>query len=101
MFILFIILNKIYLLLGCLWHGKPAQLSIHYENGFTLIESKTGSVGREPKKLWSYPFDRLKMSSDDNNRLLWLDFGDSVDIVSIYYIDYIDIQLKVLGMVLK
>lgn len=70
-------------LTGCLWHGKPAQLSIHYENGFTLIESKTGSVGREPKKLWSYPFDKLKMSSDDNNRLLWLDFGDSVDIVSI------------------
>lgn len=23
------------------------------------------------------------MSSDDNNRLLWLDFGDSVEIVSI------------------
>jgi hypothetical protein len=23
------------------------------------------------------------MSSDDNNRLLWLDFGDSMEIVSI------------------
>jgi len=66
-----------------LWHGKPAQLSIHYEDGFTLLESTTGSVGREPKKLWSYPFEKLKMSSDDNNKLLWLDFGDSVEIVSI------------------
>ncbi|VVC36320.1 Pleckstrin homology domain,PDZ domain,PH domain-like [Cinara cedri] len=64
----------------CLWHGKPAQLSIHYENGFTLLESTTGSVGREPKKLWSYPFEKLKLSSDDNNRLLWLDFGDSIEI---------------------
>lgn len=40
-------------------------------------------MGREPKKLWSYPFEKLKMSSDDNNKLLWLDFGDSMEIVSI------------------
>lgn len=71
--------------IGCLWHGKLAQLSIHYENGFTLFESTTGSVGREPKKIWSYSFEKLKMSSDDNNRLLWLDFGDSSDIVSLIY----------------
>lgn len=89
--LIFIVTIKINLLIicyfiiysGCLWHGKPAQLSIHYENGFTLLESTTGSVGREHKKLWSYPFEKLKMSSDDNNRLLWLDFGDSMEIVSI------------------
>lgn len=28
------------------------------------------------------------MSSDDNNRLLWLDFGDSVEIVSIRILDH-------------
>ena len=25
--------------------------------------------------LWSFPFDRLKVSADDGQRLLWLDFG--------------------------
>ncbi|XP_050430417.1 beta-1-syntrophin isoform X2 [Adelges cooleyi] len=72
--------NRKELTCRCLWQGKPSQLYIHYENGFTLYESTTGSVGREPKKLWSYPFEKLKMSSDDNNRLIWLDFGDSVEI---------------------
>lgn len=73
--------------IGCLWHGKPAQLSIHYENGFTLLESTTGSVGREPKKIWSYSFEKLKMSSDDSNRLLWLDFGDNTEIVCVIFIN--------------
>ncbi|XP_050531997.1 beta-1-syntrophin [Daktulosphaira vitifoliae] len=72
--------NRKELACRCLWKGKPSQLLIHYENGFTLYESTTGSVGREPKKLWSYSFEKLKMSSDDNNRLLWLDFGDNIEI---------------------
>lgn len=56
--------------LGCVWKGRPAQLVIHYENGFTLLEGGTGS-----RTLWRYPFDRLKNSSDDGKRYLWLDFG--------------------------
>lgn len=32
--------------------------------------------GREPRVLWAQPFDRLRGSADDGNRLLWLDFGD-------------------------
>lgn len=55
---------------GCIWKGRPAQLVIHYENGFTLLEAGTGS-----KMLWRYPFDRLRNSSDDGKRMLLLDFG--------------------------
>ncbi|XP_050312215.1 beta-1-syntrophin isoform X2 [Anthonomus grandis grandis] len=54
----------------CLWKGRPAQLIIHYENGFTLLEAGSGS-----KTLWRFSFDRLRNSSDDGKRFLWLDFG--------------------------
>lgn len=30
---------------------------------------------REPRTLWNFPFERLRMSADDGARLLWLDFG--------------------------
>lgn len=43
---------------------------IHYDNGFTLLEAGTGS-----RTLWRYPFDRLRSSSDDGKKILWLDFG--------------------------
>lgn len=67
-----------------MWRGKPAQLLLHYENGFVLLESATGSVGREPKVLWAYPFEKLRMSADDGHRILWLGFvNDDVEIVSI------------------
>ncbi|KAL1516728.1 hypothetical protein ABEB36_000597 [Hypothenemus hampei] len=56
----------------CLWKGRPAQLVIHYDNGFTLLEAGTGS-----RTLWRYPFDKLRNSSDDGKRYLWLDFGSS------------------------
>ncbi|KAF2884804.1 hypothetical protein ILUMI_21365 [Ignelater luminosus] len=55
----------------CAWKSRPAQLVIHYENGFTLLEAGTGC-----RTLWRYSFDRLKNSSDDGQRLLFLDFGD-------------------------
>ncbi|KAJ8938409.1 hypothetical protein NQ318_011992 [Aromia moschata] len=54
----------------CVWKGRPAQLVIHYENGFTLLEAGTGS-----RTLWRYSFDKLRNSSDDGKRYLWLDFG--------------------------
>ncbi|XP_063232854.1 beta-1-syntrophin isoform X2 [Bacillus rossius redtenbacheri] len=62
------------LLCRCLWQGKPAQLVLHYENGFTLYEAAT-QTNREPKVLWKFSFERLRMSADDGARLLWLDFG--------------------------
>ncbi|KAF5273253.1 hypothetical protein FQA39_LY07584 [Lamprigera yunnana] len=59
----------------CAWKGRPAQLVIHYENGFTLLEAGTGC-----RTLWRYAFDKLKNSSDDGQRLLYLDFGDENNI---------------------
>lgn len=43
---------------------------IHFENGFTLVEMGPGA-----RTIWRYPFDKLRNSSDDGKRLLWLDFG--------------------------
>lgn len=41
------------------------------------------------KPLWSYPFERLKGSADDGQRMLYLDFGqedgEMVSIKSLYY----------------
>lgn len=66
---------------GCVWKGRPAQLVIHYENGFTLLEAGTGS-----RTLWRYSFDRLRNSSDDGKRILWLDFGgEENEVVSLFH----------------
>lgn len=53
---------------ACTWQGQPCQLLLHYESGFTLLDASE-------QQLWSYPFERLRSSSDDTTRLLWLDFG--------------------------
>ncbi|XP_039285379.1 beta-1-syntrophin [Nilaparvata lugens] len=66
----------------CSWKGQPCQLVLNYEDGFTLYEAAPSGMSRnESKKLWSFPFERLKTSADDGQRLLWLDFGgDESDI---------------------
>ena len=58
------------------WHSQETRLTIHYENGFTLTDARSGiDPSGKSQILWSFPFDRLKMSADDGQRLLWLDFG--------------------------
>ncbi|XP_021706590.1 alpha-1-syntrophin-like [Aedes aegypti] len=57
--------------------GRPCQLIVHLDRGFTLLDSALGSTGSKP--LWSFPFDRLKGSADDGNKLLYLDFSGSDD----------------------
>ncbi|XP_049860221.1 beta-1-syntrophin isoform X2 [Schistocerca gregaria] len=52
----------------CIWRNQVAQLLLHYEEGFTLLD-ETG------RTLWKYPYERLRSSADDGARLLWLDFG--------------------------
>ena len=59
----------------CIWQRKPCQLLLHYEDGFTLIEGQANTLGREQKVLMKAPFERLRSSGDDGNRLLWLDIG--------------------------
>ncbi|XP_077382623.1 beta-1-syntrophin [Festucalex cinctus] len=71
---------------SCLYLGQECRLVIHYEQGFSVLaeakvrESETGDEGRRhtPTKkrvLLSYPYEKLRMSSDDGVRLLFLDFG--------------------------
>jgi len=63
---------------------------LHYENGFTLtsesdalfdngglaVNMLSGRKCGQHAILWHYPFEKLHMSWDDGNRVLWLDFGE-------------------------
>lgn len=72
---------------GCLYRGQECRLIIHYEQGFSVLADPTPLGGREngeerkatnaakPQVLLSYPYEKLKMSSDDGIRMLFLDFG--------------------------
>ncbi|XP_067458169.1 beta-1-syntrophin [Thunnus thynnus] len=71
---------------SCLYRGQECRLVIHYEQGFSVLaEPKLGDGenGEErgthtptrPRVLLSYPYEKLKMSSDDGVRMLFLDFG--------------------------
>ncbi|XP_076826913.1 beta-1-syntrophin [Brachyhypopomus gauderio] len=57
---------------SCLYRGQDCRLVIHYELGFSVLpEGESSPV----QPLFSYPFERLRMSSDDGIRMLYLDFG--------------------------
>lgn len=71
---------------SCLYRGQECRLVVHYEQGFSVLaepEAREGENGEErgartpspPRALLSYPFDKLRMSSDDGIRMLVLDFG--------------------------
>ncbi|XP_049585788.1 beta-1-syntrophin [Syngnathus scovelli] len=71
---------------SCLYLGQESRLVIHYEQGFSVLaepkvqDVENGNDGRRhsPTKirvLLSYPFEKLRMSSDDGVRMLFLDFG--------------------------
>lgn len=48
-------------------------MTIHYEHGFSLTtEPQDGAFS---KTIAQYPYEKLKMSSDDGIRMLYLDFG--------------------------
>lgn len=58
---------------GCMYQGQDCRLVIHYERGFSVIADGEDSSVAQP--LFSYPFEKLKMSADDGVRILYLDFG--------------------------
>ncbi|KAL3060526.1 beta-1-syntrophin [Trematomus bernacchii] len=71
---------------SCLYQSQECRLVIHYEQGFSVLADPSlgeGGDGEErgahtptrPRVLLSYPYEKLKMSSDDGVRLLFLDFG--------------------------
>ncbi|KAJ0023435.1 hypothetical protein NQD34_003334 [Periophthalmus magnuspinnatus] len=57
---------------ACSWNGKECTLGVHIDEGFTLY---TEEMGVRKSVLLQQPFERLKMSSDDGVRMIFLDFG--------------------------
>lgn len=82
---------------GCLYRGQECRLVIHYEQGFSVLadpkladgengEERGARTPTRPRVLLSYPYEKLKMSSDDGVRMLFLDFGGKEgEIVSVFY----------------
>uniref|UniRef100_A0A3Q3W4N3 Uncharacterized protein n=1 Tax=Mola mola TaxID=94237 RepID=A0A3Q3W4N3_MOLML len=73
---------------SCLYQGQECRLVIDYEQGFSVLADPTPLGDREneeeerkahtpskPQVVLSYPYEKLKMSSDDGVRMLFLDFG--------------------------
>ncbi|XP_077315299.1 alpha-1-syntrophin [Lithobates pipiens] len=58
---------------ACTWGGKECALSIHIDKGFTLF---TEEPGLNRIVHLHKPFEKLRMSSDDGARMLYLDFGN-------------------------
>ncbi|KAI4897725.1 hypothetical protein NFI96_005389 [Prochilodus magdalenae] len=58
--------------LSCSWNGQQCMLSVHIDNGFSLF---TEEAGVRRHILLQQPFERLRMSSDDGVRMIFLDFG--------------------------
>ncbi|XP_038851127.1 beta-1-syntrophin isoform X1 [Salvelinus namaycush] len=65
---------------SCMYKGQECRLVIHYEQGFSVLAEQKGEDQvdqgnqNQAKPLLCYPFERLKMSSDDGVRRLFLDF---------------------------
>lgn len=67
---------------ACSWNGQSCMLSVHIESGFTLF---TEEAGVRRHILLQQPFERLRMSSDDGVRMIFLDFGGpEAEIVSTF-----------------
>ncbi|XP_068119375.1 alpha-1-syntrophin [Hyperolius riggenbachi] len=58
---------------ACTWGGKECALCIHIDKGFTLFTEEPG-LNRIVHLHKS--FEKLRMSSDDGARMLYLDFGN-------------------------
>ncbi|XP_071525306.1 beta-1-syntrophin isoform X1 [Panulirus ornatus] len=63
----------------CEWRGVEAKLVLHHEDGFTLL-STHDAAGSRGRVLWTQPFHKLVMSSDDGARLIWLRFDGDMEV---------------------
>ncbi|KAG8441660.1 hypothetical protein GDO86_010734 [Hymenochirus boettgeri] len=57
----------------CTYKSRNCRLVINYEHGFSLTPEALD--GSHSKPLLQFPYEKLKMSSDDGVKLLYLDFG--------------------------
>ncbi|MGH0141765.1 UNVERIFIED_CONTAM: hypothetical protein FKN15_074652 [Acipenser sinensis] len=68
---------------SCTYKNQECRLTIHYEQGFNVsAELQEGAL---LKPLFNYPFEKLKMSSDDGVRMLFLDFGGKEGEISLNF----------------
>ncbi|KAG8133916.1 hypothetical protein E2320_011680, partial [Naja naja] len=58
---------------ACTYKNQECHLTIHYDHGFSLTTEP--QVGAFPKTIFRYPYEKLKSSSDDGIRMLYLEFG--------------------------
>jgi len=66
----------------CQWNKRLCKLSLHYEHGFALYSESEYPTG--PSRLiWQEPFEKLYVSSDDNDHLLRLDFHGEEGVVEL------------------
>lgn len=72
--------NRFCFLLACKWNNRICKLYLHYEDGFTLY-TEIDNGNSNVRILWQEPFEKLRSSSDDNQRLLMLDFHGEEGIV--------------------
>ncbi|KAM4688675.1 LOW QUALITY PROTEIN: beta-1-syntrophin [Discoglossus pictus] len=57
----------------CTYKSQECRLVINYDHGFSITpEAQDGTIS---KPLVQYPYEKLKMSSDDGVKMLYLDFG--------------------------
>ncbi|CAL4079689.1 unnamed protein product, partial [Meganyctiphanes norvegica] len=72
----------------CEWRGVEAKLVLHHEEGFTLLSTAEatggsasgGSSNGSGRVLWTQPYHKLLMSSDDGARLIWLKFDPDTEV---------------------
>uniref|UniRef100_A0A8C7E6H4 Syntrophin beta 1 n=1 Tax=Naja naja TaxID=35670 RepID=A0A8C7E6H4_NAJNA len=68
---------------ACTYKNQECHLTIHYDHGFSLTTEP--QVGAFPKTIFRYPYEKLKSSSDDGIRMLYLEFGGKEgEIVSVF-----------------
>ncbi|XP_043922846.1 beta-1-syntrophin [Protopterus annectens] len=58
----------------CTYKKQKCLLAVHYEQGFSIFAETEDGVRSKP--LLQQPYEKLKMSSDDGVRMLFLDFGE-------------------------
>lgn len=73
-----------------------AKLLLHHEDGFFLYAASSTANNGLGRLLWSQPFHKLRMSSDDGSRLLWLKFDGEPDVVCIHFNNIILIIITIL-----
>ncbi|CAF4306414.1 unnamed protein product [Rotaria socialis] len=69
---------------SCKWNNRTCKLYLHYENGFTLYTDPANSCS-QVRLLWREPFEKLRLSSDDNDHLLMLDFHGEEGVMQLYF----------------